>query len=1138
MIVVVTFLGIHCYSIKPDIRVRHNISIPLHLIWKTLVTLVIITGMCLHGQVESNPFRNFALDLRVSHGNVYSIYQDQKGLIWLGTDNGLNYFDGFQFKIWEAEHFSGLRVRKILPDGNGGMWLGTDQGIIRINAKRQPVFWKKRLPGLEADEAAQFVLSMALNSREELLVGTRKGLCLYEEEKGDFRQVDYIPPELIKTGMARIHGIETDGENLWLGTGLGLIYLNTKTGATTQYKHEPGNANSLSNNEIRALKRDAKGHLWIGTISGLSVLNPREGSFSQPVKQNPEMPQKLWVNTMDMDGSGSLWIGTRTSGIWVLEPSHKLVQRYNQEPSFGSVISNNILEIAFIEPGLLWVGTFKNGACMLDLKPKRFKSYLLHKNERQVSDHVRCIYEDSQENLWIGNRNGLIRYEPDINKISHFHHDPTDPYSLASDNIISLGGDDSGRIWVGSFNSGANVYDPKTDGFIHYKHDPEDPNSLGYDYVQAIEPYKDGKVWVGTWRGLYLFDPETEIFSEREIILKDNLKPWIYDIHTIKNGEIWVASGNGLLRGDKNGRNWKVYTNEENEPRIISDNQPTSILEDSLGRIWVGSFQGLNLWIPEEDRFRVFAEKDGLPSASVRAMVEGDNGEIWLGTTSGLARFRLDEGIRVFNQNDGLRSREFYLGSALKNERTGTIYFGGPKGYNSFIPSKMVENVSVPPVMITSISIFNQTYPFWEKLDEENRVTLTPQQNFFTLQFSVLDLTSPSRNQYAYMLEGYDKKWITPQKGPYAAYSNLKAGAYRFRVKGSNNDGVWNESGDSFTVRVLPHFWEYSLFIVLILLFLSGSIVAAHHYLIKGARKRSDELNEEADQRGEALQDLHQQLLEEARKAGIAEITTGVLHNIGNILNSISTSAHAMIGILNQSKLEKLSKGNLLLMDLPSAKIFFKEDPKGIMLPPYYRKVVEALGEEHEKFRYETKHMLNNVDLMKRAVTLEQHYDQEPDDTSEISLESMVEDALKLQEISLKKREIRVERSFSPTPPCNTDSFKLIHVLINLIRNAVDALVLGPANKERVLKVTVRPFDDHFNEIQIRDNGCGIDLDKLPEIFSYGFTTKETGNGFGLHTCKLAMEEIGGVITAGSRGMNKGAVFILKVPVNQKEDSP
>lgn len=1101
---------------------------------KFVALLFTVAAAFLTAQIEIRPFNNFPNNEDASLGSVYSIMQDKQGFIWLGTDNGLIYYDGVRFKAWKESLLSGIRIRLIESDGKGGMWLGSDQGLIHIDEKRTIASWRQTLPGYKEEEVS-FILSMKLTNNGNLWIGTRKGLCLLDATSGEVNRVEYLTDETVKTGLARVHAIEIEGPNLWLGTGFGLLHLKAKNGQFTSQLLKERNSATPYHNEIRALKKDASGNLWIGTINGLITYNHASDSFLRFPDLFNDISRKIWVNTIKLGPDGHIWIGTRKNGLWAVDARGNLIRRFNGSQTHGNLISNNVLAVAFGNPKILWVGAFKNGASMYDLKPRRFKSFLLQRTEKQVSDHVRCIYEDSAGRLWIGNRNGLILYNPENNKITHFNHDPTDVGSLATDSVISIGEDGMGRIWVGTFNGGANVYDPKGNTFIHHQHDPKDPNSLGYNYVQSIEPDNTNKLWIGTWRGIYYYDAETGIFTEQKVSLGNMLKPWVYAIKKLGNGEIWVASGVGLLRLDKHRNHWKAYQHEPGNDRTISDNQPTSILEDSRGRVWVGTHNGLNLWIPDEDRFQVFAENEGLPGASIRSMVEGANGEIWLGTNSGLARFNPEGGLRVFDMHDGLRSSEFYLGASFKNKKTGEIFFGGPKGYNSFFPSQMQENETIPPIAITSISIFNQEAPFWDMVDEDGVITLKPDQNFFSLEFAVMDFTAPPKNKYAYKLDGIDADWVSPESAPYAAYSNLDAGEYLFQVKGSNNDNIWNETGAQVKIRILPHFWQRGLFQFGSLIILVCLILACHQYLIKGAKRRSGELILEADNRGEALQDLHQQLLEEARKAGIAEITTGVLHNIGNILNSISTSAHALIATLNQSKLDKLKKGNELLASIDSLSDYLAHNPKGLMLPEYYGKIVEALGEEYCLYKSESSHMRDKLDFMSKAVVVEQSHNQPPSENQKVDLISMVEDAIKLQEISLKKRDIEIQREFVQTPPCHTDSFKLLHVLINLIRNAVDALVLAPPNTHRILKISVGPLDPNYNEIRIRDNGCGISREKLPEIFSYGFTTKETGNGFGLHTCKMAMDEIGGSITVGSRGRNQGAVFILKVPLNHED---
>ena len=412
-------------------------------------------------------------------------------------------------------------------------------------------------------------------------------------------------------------------------------------------------------------------------------------------------------------------------------------------------------------------------------------------------------------------------------------------------------------------------------------------------------------------------------------------------------------------------------------------------------------------------------------------------------------------------------------------------------------------------------------------------------ENFFSFEFSALDFTAPAKNRYAYMLEGFDEQWNYSSGRRYASYTNLNGGDYRFRVKASNNDGVWNEEGVVIGVRIMPPFWRRESFLLILGLMVLAFLVGGHQYRMRDIKRNQRNLTLTADRQTDAIRGAHQRLAEEVRKAGIAEMTTGVLHNIGNILTTVSTSAAELRAIIQRSKLEQFRAVNNMMADHKgNLSSYLQSDPKGRLIPEFLKKVERQFHRENESIDKETEMLLDKIALMAQAVSMEQSYVSSFDRKAQMHLTELIDNALSLQEPSLKKRNIEVIRKYQTQPPCNLETVKLVHVVTNLIKNAADALTARPPNAEgRRLEVQVTPLDAEFNMILIKDNGCGISPENQAKLFEFGFTTKADGHGFGLHSCRATMREMGGDIRAESEGQNRGTTFFLKVPIMSKSVS-
>ncbi len=421
--------------------------------------------------------------------------------------------------------------------------------------------------------------------------------------------------------------------------------------------------------------------------------------------------------------------------------------------------------------------------------------------------------------MWIGSTGGgLTRFDPSAERFSNFRHDPDDPDSLIPDTVFALREDSEGTPWVGAW-GGLDRFDRETGVFAHCLHDEKDENSLGHNAVRGIREDADGYLWIATtFGGINRPDPKTGRFSryakepDNPGSLSDNN---VWRLFIDGDGTLWAGASQAPNRFDPKTETFVHYRHDPKDPNSISDNLVINMHEDRDGVLWLATPAGLNRMDRSTGRFRGYTVRDGLPRNTVESIVEDGRGFLWLSTDKGVSKFDpREETFFNYDVSDGLQGDKFY-GSAYLKTRDGEIYFGGPDGLDRFHPDRIRNNPHPPPVVLTDFLVFNESAPIGpdalmpKQVGYVGRIVLYPRHSRFAFEFAALDYAAPGKNRYAYMLEGFDRNWtFADSERRFATYTNLNPGQYVFRVKASNNDGVWNEEGASVRVVVRPAWWN------------------------------------------------------------------------------------------------------------------------------------------------------------------------------------------------------------------------------------------------------------------------------------------------------------------------------------------
>jgi len=847
--------------------------------------VIVLFVNSLHAQKTFKKFYHITRNSGLSQSTINTIVKDRTGFIWFGTDDGLNRYNGYtvqHFKHDENDYTTiGLgRVHCIYISKSGQMWVGTDQGGLDLYDENTERFCSFK-SGIEHVVAAATndIRGILETADNRLWLGCYEGsISLFDPKDKSFRSV----PLSNKNNVTAI--CYDNDSNLYIGTTSGVeIIRNAKNGYYANIKSEPFGL--LKNINIISIYRASDGTMWFGTYGkGAFAYTPSNKKMLQYTTSSPG-PYRIGhniVRAFTEDKNKNVIIGTGGSGLNILDENKHVCQSIkNQLNNQFSLGSDVIYCFLMDEMHNLWIGTYNAGVDVVFEVKDKFGHIRSFGEENSLSaNSVLTMLEDKSGNIWIGtDGGGMDKYNPRENKFEHFRNNPNNPNSLSGTVVKSLMFDKDSILWIGTFNEGLNAYNPKTRKFTRYYHDPANPNSPASNHVWDIDQDEDGMIWIATLnQGLDCFDPKTRKFTHFLHNPKDSSSLSDYGVSVIefdKNGNLWVGTEFGGISVMKKGE-WGKFQNfvrSDNNNSALTSNQICSIFEDSKGRIWVGTLGGgINVYDEDVEKFYKLTVKDGLASNLVYAFLEDKEGNIWISTNNGLSKLKYSENniqypfFQNYDLNDGLLSNEFSPQSAMM-ARSGLLYFGGINGINYFMPESLKINTNVPPVVLTDFRIFNKSVavdepgsPLKVSIIKSKIIEIDYSQSVITFEFAALDYVMPSKNRYQYKLEGFEQNWNDVGNQRTATYTNLNPGKYVFRVKGSNNDNVWNEDGASVLLVIRPPFYKtWTFWVILITGFVVLTYFVVKERLTK-FEKQQRSLKIMVDTRTKELVELNEML--------------------------------------------------------------------------------------------------------------------------------------------------------------------------------------------------------------------------------------------------------------------------------------
>jgi signal transduction histidine kinase/streptogramin lyase len=1089
------------------------------LLLGSLATLALGAGRVVAQDIT---FRRLSVEDGLSHGAIRDIYQDRQGFMWFATEDGLNRYDGVSFKVLRHEpdnpkSLSSSNFGKLMEDRDGYMWYGTWGGGVNRYDHVSGAFEHFRHDPFDSTTVSQDRTEVLFQDRlGTIWVGTpNRGLNRFDAETETFVRYRHEPGNARSLGSDDVKAIfEDDDGRVWVGTNGGLSVLHRQTGAFTTFRHNPNDASSIGGDAVRSIVADTSGHLWIGSRGGgLTLFDPSSGRSVRHFRHDPSDPGSLGddeVARVFVDSRGTVWVGTYDEGLNRFDAESGTFRHFEHNARDPRSLSHNRVESIYEDRGgVLWLGTVGGGIDILDLKPLKFANAIHDPFDSASLPHptVRSLAVRVDSGVWVGTDGGgmvLLGHGGDI--LRRLRAGPGED-GIPNDRIWSLLPAGSDSLWIGSYGAGLGLMVESGSGtrFEHWPVTRGMPDGLQDPDVRSMARDRLGNLWLGTTNGLFRMHVQNGAASFERFThdLEDSTSlggDYINTVYADDAGDVWVGTLMGLDRITPRTGAIRHYRADPRDDRGLGAPIVTAILESRVfpGTLWIGTEDGgLNRLDPELGVVAHYLVEDGLASNAIGSLVEDHHGHLWISTSQGLSL--LDPTTDLFTNyglSDGLGSHSFMPNAGVR-ESDGRIYFGGGQGLTWFFPDSVRANPHVPPVVLTAMRVFDEEVELQGPLPLAERVVLPHDQNFLEIEFAALDYSAPEKNRYLFRMFGVDPEWIEAGNRTFANYPALAPGRYTFWVRASNNDGVWNHTGATIEVEVLPPWYGTWWFRLGSILGLGLAVVQVWRYRTRRIWERTQEL--EAINASLSDQILRRRMAEEERERLIPELEARnselerFTYTVSHDLKSPLVTITGFLGMLEK--------------DLD------QRDDSGVARD--VAQIKGAAGTMHQ--------LLDELLDLSRAGRL-------VNPPTAVDLGDVAEEAVALLQgpTSGGGPPITILRDM---PVVYGDRVRLLQVFQNLVHNAIK--FSGGLDEPRI-EIGARQRDDEWL-VWVRDNGVGIDPayhDKVFGLFDQ-LSPGQEGTGIGLALVKRIVEVHGGQVWVESEGEGTGCTFCFTLPVGR-----
>lgn len=648
----------------------------------------------------------------------------------------------------------------------------------------------------------------------------------FERQQEQFKRYRYKTEESGDFNPAEVYALaeSPESDELFVGTwGAGLFRFERTTGTFTRFFVDDVDPGKQTRSWIRALHFDGAGDLWVTGDYGIYRYSKQQDALRRVYSPSQEIA--AFTQATYLKKSGRWIVGTEGNGLLLLDQKWQNLRTLRHDPGNPASLGDDWIQTIFEDRGgEIWLGT-RGGISKFDPWKKKFVTYQ-HEAQNKTSlrgNDVTAIIATASGAIWVATRfTGISVFDPVSRTFAHIRHDPRNPNGLNTDEILSLLQDRSGRIWIGTWGGGLNCFDPQSGRFTHYTSEPNNPHSLVYNFVGSICESRQGELWVGMPLGVAMIrlDELPARKFKRYVYNASNstgLSHYRADmIFEDRAGQIWVGTDDGGLNLlDRQTDSFIHYKHDPYNENSLSSNKVLTIFQDSRGALWIGTWGGgLDCFDPATKHFIHYTEADGLPNAEINGIAEDGHGTLWISTNKGLAQFDPStKSLKSYDRLDGLPGHAFSPRALIRNAASGEFFLGGPHGLTVFHPDSLQDNLYIPPVVITSLRRFKLGHGRSEAILEKGiasrkEMTLSYRDNILTFEFAALNFRNAARNQYAYKLEGFNNDWVHLGAKREATFTNLDPDKYTLRVKGSNNDGMWNGDGASLKITITPPWWK------------------------------------------------------------------------------------------------------------------------------------------------------------------------------------------------------------------------------------------------------------------------------------------------------------------------------------------
>jgi ligand-binding sensor domain-containing protein/signal transduction histidine kinase len=1093
----------------------------------------------------------------LSNPNVHCIYQDSKGFMWFGTEDGLDQYDGYKFRKFvpvenDPSSISTVYIRTILGTNEGNLWIGTTDGLNFYDRKKD-IFIQYATSKIDSNSiSADDVSSIVFDCDSNLWLGTTAGgLNYFDRKTKKFTHYQNIPGSPSSIYSNRIQNLFLDkNQNLWIGTADGVLDLSVKNSSQFQHIHLVGKNNGKENvDQIRAIIQDRKGNYWIATSgSGLykmKILPDKKFEFVN-FRNDPKDPNTVSNNHVSQlieNKEGGLWIGTENGGLNYLDTNEtRFVHYFYNEMNRESLGHNSVWSLFQDNLSNLWVGTFTAG---LNLNAANKTGFRLYKNipgdTKSLSHNtVSAFFEDHTNTVWVGTDGGGLN---SFNKTDgSFKHYNKNNAKLGSDAVLCIYEDKHYNLWVGTWDGGLNLLDRKTGTFKQFT---KENSGLGCNNIITIMEDTRGVLWVGTFwgeGGISRYDEEQKRFITYKAENSGLPHNTVYSIINGSDNTLYLATANGLSNFDPVNNSFKNYYTSADNANSLSNNTIITLLfvKDSI--LWIGTAAGLNKLNVKTNKFKRYLVKDGLPNASIVGIEEDQEGNIWLSTGNGLSRLDPKTGIfKNFDMSDGLQGKSFYRCSHYKSKH-GEIYFGGTKGYNVYDPKEITELRIKPPIYLTEFRIFNENVkvaaknsPLQKQISEAGEIWLRYDQSVITFEFAAIYYAAPEKITYEYKLENFDKAWNPVREERAATYTNLNPGKYTFRVRIPCKNGICNEEGTSIRVIVVPPFWMTWWFRIILIFTLALILLTIFMLRTKSIQERNKMLEEMVDKRTRELQ----------QKNEIMKLQSNELNETNTLLEERQQQIEEQAETLLAQKLE-LEHFNEELHELNATKDkFFSIIAHDIKNP--FNTILgfaELLIHNFSKWTDEKKLQIIQVifdssqglfelleNLLQWSRSQRGLIEFDPIVTD---LNQQINVAISLLKDSAEAKKIEIIPDFQDNDIVLTADLRMLDTIFrNILSNGIKFTPTGGN-----VRITTK-IENNFAVASFNDSGVGMSEEVISRLFRIDVhhtstgTNEEKGTGLGLILVKEFITKHGGKIEVQS-AVDKGSTFILKFPLQKQ----